>query len=378
MKVVLISSVTPSGHYTQYLSHALNSQQNLYLTVYAGLHEKTSLKHSGRIKRVWHKSPQFIIDILNELKKDKPDIVHLQQEFNMYGGSTTAILFPVLILLIRLSGFKTVVTVHAAVYKAQVNKKFVWLFNGKSYMKPFLLKLFFHYIYMCTGFFSHKVIAHTERKLNILTHDYSVNPNKITIIPAIIPRRKPASLSRKPYFFYFGYMVRRKGIEELLVGFNSFIQKYPKPFYRLVMAGGTIRGQENALREIMDIIKKYGLTDRVTTVGFIEEAQQHKLYAESIAVVIPSLVSFGYSGPLYHAFSYRKPVLASNEGYFKEIIKDLENGILVKKGGWSSSLRLITKNKTLRTSIEKNILMQNSVQSPSHVAKQYLKLYKSL
>ena len=173
-------------------------------------------------------------------------------------------------------------------------------------------------------------------------------------------------------------MVRRKGIEELIAGFNSFITAHPKPSYRLIMAGGTIRGQENALQEIKNIIQKFGLHNRVILRGFIEESEQHKLYTESTAVVIPSLVSFGYSGPLYHAFSYHKCVLASNEGYFKEIIKDRVNGVLVKKENWSASFRLITNDRTLRTAIEKNVSNLAFRQSPSLVAKQYLKLYKSL
>ena len=379
MKVVLVSSITPSGHYSQYLTEGLACLKDVQLISYVGKNEKTSkLKKNGVIRHVWSKNLLYIPQILQQLLKDKPDLVHIQQEFNMYGNVLTAALFPVLILAIRLAGFKVVTTIHAAVYKKQVTQKFVWLFNGKSFMKPFMLKSFFHYIYICTALFSNKVIAHTNRKLDILTHDYFINPNRISVIPVIIPFRKRTNSVTKPYFFYFGYMVRRKGIEELIAGFNSFITTHPKPSYQLIMAGGTIRGQENALQEIKNIIQKFGLSERVILRGFIEESEQHKLYAESTAVVIPSLVSFGFSGPLYHAFSYHKCVLASNEGYFKEIIANNENGVLVKNNNWASSLHTVASNNSLRKLIEKKVMSQAKLQAPSKVAKEYLRLYQSL
>lgn len=379
MKVVLISSITPSGHYSQYLTEGLAHLKSVRLITYVGKDEKTvKLKKNGTIRHIWSKNLLYITQILKQLYKDKPDVVHIQQEFNMYGNILTAALFPVLILTMRLGGFRVVTTIHAAVYKKQVTQKFVWLFNGKSYMKPFMLKLFFHYIYICTALFSNRVVVHTKRKFDILTRDYFVNPNSISLIPVIIPSRNTTTSIPKPYFFYFGYMVRRKGIEELIAGFNSFITAHPKPSYQLIMAGGTIRGQEYALQEIKNIIQKYGLRNRVILRGFIEESEQHKLYTESTAVVIPSIVSFGYSGPLYHAFSYNKCVLTSNEGYFKEIIADNRNGILVKKNNWASSLYTVTSNESLRKLIEKNVITLAKLQAPTLVAKEYLKLYQSL
>lgn len=381
MKVVFISSMTPSGHYSQYITYGLNRQKNIDLIVYAGLHEKGRVdqKKYGQVKYVWHKGASYIRDILNELKKDRPDVVHIQQEFNMYGGTLTGAILPLLILLLRLNGFKTVVTIHAAVYKKQIDDEFIHLFHKNSkVMRPFILKSFFHYVFKISSVFANRVFIHTYRKLDILTHDYGVSKKKIDVVPIVIPSGKIKRYKKEPYFFYFGYMVRRKGLEYALEGFKKFVKKHPKTPYKLVMAGGVIKGQEKAFDEIKDFIKESGLSKKVEIKGFIEERDQDALYGRAYAVIIPARVSMGSSGPLFHAMSYGKCVIASREGYFLEDIKNLKSGILTENNKWDRAFEYAVSHKSVVSSVEKNIEKRAQAQSPDACARIYATHYESL
>ena len=149
MKMVFVSGMLPSGHYSQYITNALNKQENVDLSVYTDKNtQNLEIKNCGTIKLVWSKSLRYIFEIVKEVKKDNPDIIHLQHELNMYGGIVTAALFPILIISLRLLGYSVVTTVHAAVYKNQIDKSFIKLFHQDSpFVKPFAMKLFFYYIY---------------------------------------------------------------------------------------------------------------------------------------------------------------------------------------------------------------------------------------
>ena len=83
---------------------------------------------------------------------------------------------------------------------------------------------------------------------DILTKDYGVQEKKIHMIRTIIPKHTLSKQKKGMYFLYFGYIVRRKGLEKLIHGFAKFHKKHPD--FKLVLAGGTIRGQEKAKDEI--------------------------------------------------------------------------------------------------------------------------------
>lgn len=381
MKVVFITSMTPSGHYSQYITKGLHQQKDIDLIVYAGLHEagKVDAKKYGTVKYVWKKSLTYISDILRELERDKPDIVHVQQEFNMYGGVLTGALFPLLILQIRMAGYKTVVTIHAAVHKHQVNDEFIHLFHKNSkIMRPFILKSFFQYVYMTTSWIADTMFVHTKLKQKILTEDYAVSPKKLTFMPIVIPDKKTNNVKKDKYFFYFGYMVRRKGLQHALEGFKKFIDSHPRSPFKLVLAGGVIKGQEKAFEEIKDFIALNRLEKYILMKGFIEEQEQDKLYNRAYAVIIPAKVSMGSSGPLFHAMSYGKCVIATREGYFKEDIIHLKTGILTDNTKWKNAFEFAVNHPKLIANIEKNVTKKARDQEPATVARRYVQVYNSL
>lgn len=378
MKIVFISGMLPSGHYSQYITGGLNEHRDIEFLVYADKNPKNlEIKNCGTIKTVWSKSLMYIPEILREIRRDKPDVVHLQHEINMYGSIVTAALFPFLAAIISFMGVKVVTTIHASVYKNQVDDVFMKLFHQDSpFIKPFMLKLFFHCIYKSLSLFSNTLIVHTHLARDILVSDYGVDSKKLNVIPIAIPQKEINNSQKEKFFFYFGYMVRRKGLGFALEGFRRYIEENPKSDYKLILAGGVIKGQEKAYDEILEIIKQNHLEEKVVVKGFIEESEQDDLYRQSYAVIIPAVVSMGSSGPLFHSVSYGKAVICSKIGHFIEDIEEGKTGILMENDMWHEAFKFAVEHPEKITEIEKNVKEKARLRSPYATAEKYLALYK--
>ncbi len=378
MKIVFISSMLPSGHYSQVICSGLSKK--LDLVVYSdNQKENLKIQNCGTVKAVWRKSPHFIFDILTHLSKDKPDLVHFQHELNMFGGQATAVLFPIALLLVKVLGYKTAVTFHGTVAKKDINQKFLYLFHqDKKYMTPTIIRLFFNYIFKVTSLFCDQIFVHTKMAKNILVNDYQIDSKKISNIPIPIPKEKVLKKKQKKYFFYFGYMVRRKGLDYIINGFSDFVKKSPKTPFQLILAGGVIKGQEKALEEVRNLIKKKKLDKKIKIVGFINQKQQDDLYNNAYCTLIPAVITVGSSGPLFHSDSYYKCVIASNIGFFKEDVKHKRTGILTENHKWSFWLDYLAKHPKIVSEIEQNVKHKAITRSPGSIALLYKKTYEKI
>ncbi len=361
MRIVFISSLLPSGHFSEILCSSLQEHTDLDFAIYSD----------------WRKGPWYMVDILKQLKKDKPDIVHIQQELNMYGGGATILLFPILLLIMQLMNIRVITTIHAAVYKKEIDERFISLFLMKKpwYIKPIILKIFFHILFTLISRVSDSIVCHSNMMKDILTKDYGVQKEKIHMIRTIIPKRTLSKQKKGTYFLYFGYIVRRKGLEKLIDGFAKFHKKHPD--FKLVLAGGTIHGQEKAKDEIVSYVHSKQLDAHVVFTGFVDEDYIDELYKKAYAVVMPAYLSMGSSGPLYHAQSYGKCILASDVGHFKEDIQHEANGLLVDNDSWDAALTRVVKNTKLVASIKQGVRQRAEEKSPQIIAKQYEKLYRA-
>jgi glycosyltransferase involved in cell wall biosynthesis len=377
MKVVFISGMYPHGHLSHFLVSGLNNIKNLDLIIYC---EKIKTKNNffdknWNIKKIWSKNFKFVFQIFKEIVKDKPDLVHLQHEINMYGGKITSILFPILILFIKLTGAKIVVTIHSAVPKKFINDHMQNFFFTKA-PKIFLF-FFFRYLFFLIRVLSDKIIVHTNLSKKILVNDYSYDISCIKKIEFAIPQRVVNKIKKKKFFFYFGYLTRRKGLEIFLKSFSHFIKDYKN--YKFIMAGGVIPGQEQAKIEILHLIKRLKIEKFVKYVGFIQKpSQQAYYYNNATAIIIPAIKTMGSSGPLLHANSHEKCSIVTSEGHLKEEISNMQNGILVKNNNWYKSLKFVIENKKTLKKIENNVSVIKRLRNPDNIASKYFKLYKAL
>ena len=94
MKVAFVSSMLPSGHYSQYITSALARNADIELYVFTDKNKQNlKIGNCGTIRLVWSKSVFYLSEIVRETLRIRPDVVHLQHELNMYGGILTAAIF---------------------------------------------------------------------------------------------------------------------------------------------------------------------------------------------------------------------------------------------------------------------------------------------
>jgi glycosyltransferase involved in cell wall biosynthesis len=378
LKIVLISSMQPYSNYSRNLAMGL-AKEDIDLIVYAEkLGKNKEITGCGEIKLLWRKGFSFFIDVYKELLKDKPNVVHVQQEFNMFGGTSLSVIFPFFLLILRFFKAKKVVTIHAVVEKGLINKEFVKFFKGdESRLPPVLLRVFFRYFYWLTVLFSDEVIVHTDLLKKHLVDGYDVSPRKINVIPvAAWIRFDKKKKQRGDYFFYFGYLVRRKGLKNVVDGFIKFVEKTKNTDFKLLLGGGVIKGQEFARDEILELIEKHSLQDQIRYLGFLEKDDIENYLANSYACVVPGVFTIAASGPLSHVFGYGKCVLASDVGYLAEEIEEGREGFLVENNEWSKVFEKAALNPELVERIEKNVEIKAKKRSNEEVAKMHLRVYK--
>jgi len=379
-KVVFISTLLPETNYSQYLCTALNSKLKTDLIIYADKNKKNlKIKGLNNVKLVWNKKIIYFLQIFKQVLKDKPKIIHLQQEINMYGPPKTSIFFPILLILLKLTGAKIIVTVHAVVEKKIINKNFVKAFVKNYFLiHPFILKTYFNYLFKSISFLSDKIIVHTKYLRHVLISNYNCSKNKIELLPMGVPISKNLKkpLSKKPYFLYFGYIVKRKGLQNLIFGFDQFLRKNPHAKFKLILAGGIIKGQEFAYEEIKELIENLKLEKYIKFTGFIDNKKIKNLYTNAYAILMPSSISISASGPLAQVFSYGKCVVASKINNFAEEIENKKDGILTDNKDWGEAINYIYKNPKIVKKIETNVIKKAQERSWENIALKHIALYE--
>lgn len=272
------------------------------------------------VVRCFDKNPKFIYQLYKAIQKINPDTIHIQQELSLYGNIITAYLLQWLILL--LSKYNTIITLHGVVSISKINKKFILENNTNA--PVWLVKLAFLIIYKPLCIFSKRVIVHENIFKKILIEEYKIKENKIKVIPHGIEdfqalsqqeARKHLSLSKdKNISLFMGYLTGYKGLDLLIEGFAEYIKQDPKAY--LVIGAGKhpkLKDDTNYLNEykrIQDKAQKL-LGDHHQWGGFIEEQDIKYYYSASDVSIYPYTNQLSSSGPMSIAIGFEKPFLAS-------------------------------------------------------------------
>ena len=323
----------------------------------------------------------YQFQILKQLLIDKPKIVHVQHELNVYGSPITVLMFPLFLTFIKLFGFKLVVTVHALPKKFQIDKEFITSFANNLKIPTSIFRFCFFIFYRFIALIADEIIVHTHLIHDIFVQDYGATSHKITIIPIGVRNLIEYTPKHEHFFFYMGYMVKRKGFDILLEGFKNFVQKNPTTNFSLVLAGGVIKGQEFAHDEIVKLINSFEapVKDKIKILGFIETPEIDKNFKNCYAVVLPAKLSIAASGPLSLALSYGKCCLVSDVGNYSEEIINEVDGLLLKTNSdaWEEAFDKVSKDFTLVKKLEQGAIKKAKEHNWDLVAKQTIKVYET-
>lgn len=278
------------------------------------------------------------IDLLHDLNRThKFDLVHFNEPH----------------IITRSPNLPTVSTFHSTqLNQLKINLKGRSLKTVESIRDLVVKNPIGHLSDIITGYKSDQLICPSSDLVKLLKYCF-VDEQKIHVVPnGIDPNvfHKISSetdflnkygLEKGTFLLYIGRLYSLKGVHYLIKAFK--IVKKENPNLKLVIAGS---GEfESYLRQIAQ-----GTGD-ILFVGFVDSLKVKKaLYENCVAVVVPSIYET-FPMVLLEAMACGKPVIASDVGGNRILIKHGKNGLLVKTkdvNGLKNSINGLCEDPNLR------------------------------
>jgi glycosyltransferase involved in cell wall biosynthesis len=222
-------------------------------------------------------------------------------------------------LLLRLLGTRLVFTAH----------------NVLPHEHGALDRLLRSSLYLAAGM----IIVHSEYMKNKLMQDFGVDREKIRVIPhgnfdhyisrePLSKAEARASLGLSELdnvALFFGFIREYKGLDLLLDAFENWAGHGIRP--KLVIAGAsrTTELENHYRRRINEISADDSI---VFHAGFIPSEKVAAYFVACDAVILP-YKEIDHSGLVHLAYSFGRPLIATNVGDFSEVIEDGRSGYLL-------------------------------------------------
>ena len=182
------------------------------------------------------------------------------------------------------------------------------------------------------------LIVHAEQNRRELLAQFKLDPARIVVIPhghylpytggALLPQVKArAQLGldfEQPVLLFFGQIKRVKGLDTLLQALPAVLAVHPQVL--LLIAGQVWKDDWGRYQALID---ELNLTDYVRAhIAYIPDEDVAAYYRAADVVVLPYRRIY-QSGVLLMAWSYARPVVASDIGGLAEEVRHGETGLLV-------------------------------------------------
>ena len=391
MRVAIITTYQPETHYSRYLFEGLNTVKGRddNIVLYVDINTDNEKIHDKNIKLVWDSGFESINKIIFQLRRDNINLVHLQHEFNMYGGIKGVFYF--LRLLFALRDYKRIVTFHAVINVKEIDDNFLTIFSLKKFKKlKFFIRLAFKWFYKISIKFSDKIIVHSLCLKNTLIKAYSVSGRKVDVVPigisplckgkaldVVIESKWIGKVKNKKFILFFGYLLERKGLDVLIDAFIDVSERLKT--YKLVIAGGELKGHEDYAQSLYKKVGEKNMEDKIIFTNFLSENEIKWLYDNCAFVALPYTYSISVSLPLSMAFGAGKPVLASDVESFKYEIKDGYSGLFFKNGDrqdLKNKICYLCEKDELLEKLKIGVTKEREKRSWANIGQQTLQIYK--
>jgi glycosyltransferase involved in cell wall biosynthesis len=188
-----------------------------------------------------------------------------------------------------------------------------------------------HLCDIITGYMSNRIICPSSDLVNPLKYCF-VDERKIHVIPNGIDPKvfdemdsdtdflDKYAIENEPFVLYIGSLYSLKGVHYLIKAFQSIKKEHTN--LKLVIAGSG---------DFEPYLRKIALGTRdILFIGYIDSLMIKKLlYENCLTVVVPSIYET-FPMVVLEAMACSKPVIASNVGGIRSMIKHGKNGFLVK------------------------------------------------
>jgi glycosyltransferase involved in cell wall biosynthesis len=299
---------------------------------------------------IWNgQSMMSPLRLLRQIVKRRCHIGHVQfgPHGRVYGGRFgEAMLF--LLILLRIAGVKTTMTLHSTWMPWQVvDRVRKYRFLGRlSVLAAPLFRLYMKLLNWGTD----TVQLSTARENSLLRRaflkEYGFSPEKVLEIPhpcAALEERtdqqlaaKALGMDGKRVILLFGFIRVGKGFETALSSMARVKEKFPD--VALLVAG---RPQDamggRYLKKLHRIVRELGIEEVVRfDTHFIPDDEVSKYFSASTLLLVPYTESVGASGPIHNYANYGIPIVASDAGLHNR--ESLGGNILLFKSGDADAL----------------------------------------
>ena len=329
-----------------------------------------------------------IKELLQAIESRKPDVVHFQHEYGIWGGKNPPFyMFPGLVDSIRcnVAGVVCVATAHtvlSSLYRFPVKGRGLQIpFRALAnlFLLPFLRRSWGEKTFGNLD----GVIVHSKTQVEAVR---ASGCGQVVEIPHYVYATEkksvalPQALSNIPENHFvvlvFGFFSPEKG-QDIAI---EALAKLPEHVH-LVLAGGVRRKSDrDYYKKCLDKIQELKLEKRITITGFVPEEEIAGHYQRASLVLAPFRETTG-SGTLAQAFARGAPVLTSDLILNKEVADRESGSIDVFEAGSArdcarkieSYISDVSKLEALKEASQRYA----NVNHPDRIAKRHLDFYKS-
>ena len=303
-------------------------------------------------------APPNLIKLERVLREGRFDVVHGHHAF-----TPTSLLS---VSLAKRLGIPTVLTNHSISFGYDSR---IWT--------PFSYLLFPYRVYINKA---DRVIAVSRAAADFIEH--FADKRKITVIPNMVgetffdgdPGEKTSEKKNRPTILYVGRLSHRKGLHTLIIAMRRVVKKIPEA--RMLIVG------DGLMREFIKLlIKAFGLEENVKLLGSVPERQLKLFYKMSDVFVLPSVYGESFGIVLLEAMASGVPVVATDTGGIRDVVKDNCTGLLVEREnseGLAKAMLKVLKDPKLAEKLVRNAKREAMKYRSGVIARKIESVYEEL
>jgi glycosyltransferase involved in cell wall biosynthesis len=394
IRLAMISSFPPSKDglavYTYKLCKAVtdvNKKVQILVVSNVDLCDKNSIERINVVKALGNPFT-YPFKVFLVLTRWKPNVIHCQHEFWLYGRGVFSVMFIVMLVLLKTLRRPIVTTIHGIVARAVITPDYLLRHSSNKHLAS-VKRNYFTFLIKVIGKLSHKVIVHLDIIKLILLNDYGYSESKVMVIrhgvdpPEVkmdrkVARRKLGLPVDSIILLCFGEIRRGKGIEHAIEAVAKLKEMLPNVLFMIAGIYSPESSPESRgyLEELMSKIKNLKLERHVIIrAGFIPEEDVYTMISASDVMLLPytDIETIRAPGPLYRAASCNLPVVASKSEMFEDITNT--NGLNFA----ASKVNAETLSRAVEVAFSnKRGWITNKILTWQEVAKKVLNLYTAL
>jgi len=331
-----------------------------------------------RLLRTWSSGPRFVTQVFRTLTRIRPEVVHIQHEFSLYGGPLSVVGFPLLLILLRLIGLRPIVTMHGVLTEKQLDSDFHKNFftSSSRLLRPSLLVVTFFLVHAAS-----LIIVHSRWQGTLLEKSFRVPKNRIRIIRHgtwLYPSERclEGDRDRNVTGIFFGYITPSKGLEFLIKAFSEVRSTN----LNLSIIGGKHRRDSGYYMEIRELCKRRDNGRKVDFLGYLPEERVHDVLSRADFAVFPYTAGISVSGALCIAIGHGLPMIATKVDSFSEYL-DYSNSLMIGPGDTGAlrqALEMLANSPDLRHKLSDGSIQLARQISWQQVALQTVHTYREV